>query len=217
MTAGLGDVWSGTTPPGAALRVNTPNAADDVVIGTKTWIFADGQFTADDVGRSFIVANAVTGTNNGHFIIASVTNATTIVSVETPGGTETFGGGNVTCTVYASDQTPTFGNDMEQYAASFHGGLFDFENPHPIVVRQIVLLPGTGTTSWALVLVDADGTEIPIASASSATTYISHPSSSTPGSGLMVLQGQKLKLTSLGGPTTASVCRIGIDQYRFKG
>jgi hypothetical protein len=214
MNATVGSVWSGTTPPGAVDRNITPNALDSVVSATKTWIWTNGDFTDDDVGHSFVVANAVTPSNNGHFIIASVTDAQTILSVEAPGGNETFSAGDVTCAVHDLNQTPVLANDMEAYAASFHGGLFDFANDDPIFVVQIVIHFGSGTTSWLLELVDIDSTPITVAGASNATPYFANFASGESGAGLIILQGQTLRLTSVGGPTTAAVARISVTQYR---
>jgi hypothetical protein len=76
------------------VRTITHNAADAVVVATKTWSFVNGAFTAADVGRRLVVAGTTAGSNNGTFVIASVTNATTIVTATAPGGSnETFGVG----------------------------------------------------------------------------------------------------------------------------
>ena len=78
---------------------------DTVVAATKTWHFANGAFTAADVGATFVIAGSVS--NNGSFVVASVTNATTIVSVGAPGGNETFPG-SATMTITDVGPTGTF-------------------------------------------------------------------------------------------------------------
>jgi hypothetical protein len=76
-----------------AARVVAHHAGDAVVASTKTWTFANGAFTAADVGGTFTMGGTSGTTNDGAFVIASVTNATTVVSVGSPGGNETFGSG----------------------------------------------------------------------------------------------------------------------------
>ena len=67
--------------------------ADTVDVSEETWNFANGGFTAADVGGSFTITGTTGGLNDGTFTIASVTDADTVVSVETPGGSdETFAG-----------------------------------------------------------------------------------------------------------------------------
>lgn len=53
----------------------------------------------DDVARKLVLTGTAAGTNDGVFTIASVTNKTTMVATEAPGGNETFGGG-VVATLY---------------------------------------------------------------------------------------------------------------------
>ena len=59
---------------------------DNVDVSEETWNFANGNFTAADVGGSFTITGTTGGLNDGTFTIASVTDANTVVSVETPGG-----------------------------------------------------------------------------------------------------------------------------------
>lgn len=75
---------------------------DEVVAATKTWTFANGAFTAADVGATFVLAGSAS--NDGTYTIASVTNPTTIVSVEAPVGDETFAG---TETLTLTQEGPT--------------------------------------------------------------------------------------------------------------
>src|SRR6476469_6913253 len=70
---------------------------DHVVASTKTWTFANGAFTAADVGGTFTVTDSVA--DDGTYTIASVTNATTIVSTEAVAGDETFDPDTVTVSV----------------------------------------------------------------------------------------------------------------------
>lgn len=60
-------------------RAVVVTAADAVVAGTRTWAFANGAFTAADVGGTITVAGAVNPSNNGVFAIASVTDGTHVV------------------------------------------------------------------------------------------------------------------------------------------
>lgn len=76
-------------------RTITVDPADHVVASSHTWTFANGAFTAADVGATLTVAGATNSNNNATVTIASVTNATTIVT----GGTqtnETFSNGTTT-------------------------------------------------------------------------------------------------------------------------
>jgi hypothetical protein len=63
--------------------------ADAVVAGTNTFTIGNGAFTAADVGAPFIVTGSANG-NDKTYHIATVTNATTIVTVEAPAANETF-------------------------------------------------------------------------------------------------------------------------------
>lgn len=67
------------------------HGADSVVAATKTWTFANGAFTFDDVGSTLTMANTAAAGDKGNFTIKSVTSATVIVTVEAPGADETFG------------------------------------------------------------------------------------------------------------------------------
>lgn len=62
---------------------------DNVTSGTHAWVFANGQFTQADVGRILQFSGSLNAANNAQFTIASVTNATTIVTNGTQ-VTETF-------------------------------------------------------------------------------------------------------------------------------
>lgn len=96
-----------TATPGV-VRTITHQSGDDVTGSSRTWIFANGAFSQADVGRELIVTAAANGANNTAHFIASVTNATTVVttSATTP-VTETFGGGvtaNVTQATLTASQ-----------------------------------------------------------------------------------------------------------------
>lgn len=65
------------------------HSSDAVVASTKTFTIGNGAFTAADVGGQFLVVGSAQG-NNGVYTIASVTNTTTIVVVETVTANETF-------------------------------------------------------------------------------------------------------------------------------
>jgi hypothetical protein len=67
----------------AGVRTIVVTAADNVVAGTHTWTFANGAFTADDVGGTLTVSGASQANNNATVTISSVTNATTIVTTGT--------------------------------------------------------------------------------------------------------------------------------------
>lgn len=79
-------------------RAITVTVADSVVASSHTWHFANGNFTANDVGAALTVSGAAQANNNATVTIASVTNATTIVT----GGTqtnETFSNGTTLASV----------------------------------------------------------------------------------------------------------------------
>ena len=98
-------------------------------------------------------------------------------------------------------------NDMEVFAEGSVGGLFDFGNKDPLRILQFFLAPGSGTSSWTLKLVDADDVETTIASAGNNTPVLITVNDGGVG-GMILLEGQKLKLESSGGPTSASQARI---------
>lgn len=204
--------WSGLAPSGGLVRSIAHDVADQVVAATKTWTFVNGAFTQDDVGRLVLMGGTVSG-NDGIFTIAQVNSPTEFESVEAPGADEVAGASPWTQDVYEASAQATRANDMEAFPEGITGGLFDFENENPIIVQQIMIKFGSGTTSWSLVLVDVDAVETEVASASSAVPLVAAANDSLPG-GLIILQGQKLKLTSAGGPTTASRARISVDQLR---
>lgn len=204
--------WSGLAPSGGLVRAIVHDVADEVVAATKTWTFVNGAFTQDDVGRLLLMGGTLSG-NDGIFTIAQVNSPTEIESVEAPGADETAGATPWTQDIYEASAEATRANDMESYPEGVTGGLFDFENENPIFVAQIMIKFGSGTTSWSLVLVDVDAVEIEVAAASSAVPFVANSGDSLPG-GLILLQGQKLKLVSVGGPTTASRARISVDQLR---
>jgi hypothetical protein len=81
-------------------------AGDAVVASTHTFTFANGAFTAADVGATLTVAGAANSNNNAAVVIATVTNATTIVTNGTQTD-ETFGVG-VTATLVRAKPTGTF-------------------------------------------------------------------------------------------------------------
>jgi len=76
---------------------------DEVVAATNTWTFANGAFTAADEGGTFTIAGTSEG-NDGTYTIDSVTDPTTIVSVEAPAADETFAG---TETLTLTQEPPT--------------------------------------------------------------------------------------------------------------
>jgi hypothetical protein len=82
---------------------------DTVDVSEETWTFANGNFTAADVGGSFTIEGTTGGLNDGTFEIASVTDATTVVSVETPGGSDETFAGTETLTLQQLDPTGAFG------------------------------------------------------------------------------------------------------------
>jgi len=67
---------------------------DSLVAATKTWIFGNGAFTSADVGRLVHITGTNLGNNDGFFVIAQVTDATTIVTeaVATTAVDESFAG-----------------------------------------------------------------------------------------------------------------------------
>lgn len=205
---GSASLWNGAAPSGGLVRSITHDAADNVVAATKVWQFTNGAFTDDDVGRLFLMGATGSG-NDGLFTIAQVNSPTEIESVEAPNADETFGV-SVTQDVYDPSGTPSLGDDLESFVEGVTGGLFDFGNDNPIFLQQILVRFGSGTTSWSLSLVDVDSVETQIASGANADPLLS---TRTAGAlaGLIILEGQKLKLVSAGGPTTASVARVSVS------
>lgn len=90
--------------------------------------------------------------------------------------------------------------DMERYPEGTVGGLFDFVNPNPIQVKQIFIKLG-GQSAWSLKLVDVDAVETEIL-AGTTETFVANQTLNQ-----ILLQGQKLKLTTTGA-TTAMVARV---------
>lgn len=91
-----------------AARVIVVTDTDEVVAGTSTWTFANGGFTAADVGASFTITGTAGATNDGTYTIDSVTDDETVVSVEAPGGNETFAG-TESLSLQQLDATGAFG------------------------------------------------------------------------------------------------------------
>jgi hypothetical protein len=79
-------------------RTITIDPADHVVASSHTWTFANGAFTAADVGGTLTVAGATNSNNNATVTISSVTNSTTIVTTGTQTN-ETFSNGTTTASV----------------------------------------------------------------------------------------------------------------------
>lgn len=105
---------------------------------------------------------------------------------------------------------PVLASDMESFAEGTAGGLFDFGNDRPIMLKQMVVKFGSGTTSWTISLVDKDDVEVELASVSDALPFFSTDAVGAL-AGLILLEGQKLKLVSAGGPTTASRARVSVQ------
>ncbi len=88
----------------------------------------------------------------------------------------------------------TQGNDLESFTAQAAGGLFDFAQDKPITIQQIAIVFG-GQSTWSLVLVDADATELPVDDGTTETEYLDWNIE------LVLLKGQKLKLVTTGAST----------------
>jgi hypothetical protein len=106
------------------------------------------------------------------------------------------------------------GNDMESHPEGVAGGLFDLGETKPMQIAQIMFKPGTGTTAWALVIVDIDAVEIPIAAGADDSPYVSTAHNGVAGADVILLEGQTLKLTSVTVPSTASRIRLSFSQQR---
>ena len=206
-------LWSGAAPSGGLVRAIVHHASDAVVAATKTWSFVNGAFTVDDVGRMLLVG-ATASSNDGLYTIAAVNSPTEIETVDAPTADETAGATAWTQDVYEATADAVVGNDMESHPEGVVGGLFDFGNADPLLLNQVFIKLGSGTTSWSLSLVDVDDVEAVIAGASNADPYLATLYDGDSVSGLILLQGQKLKLVSVGGPTTASRARISVGQHR---
>lgn len=87
----------------ALSRAIAHDNADGVVAGSKTWTFANGAFTSGDIGRLLVIDGAAAPSLNTVFTIATIVSSTSVTTVETPGASETFGGG-VTQDVFAIDR-----------------------------------------------------------------------------------------------------------------
>lgn len=127
---------------------------DNVTAGTKTWVFANGAFTAADVGGTFTITGTAGGLNDGTYTIASRTNATTIVSTEAvPGGDETFAGTETltltqiaptgTLTIEGSNDGPAADADTRQEQPSGLVGpsLIDTFADNPAADESSAVLP----------------------------------------------------------------------------
>lgn len=208
----VASLWDGLAPAGALQRAILHNAADAVVAATKTWTFVNGAFTAEDVGRLILMGGTASG-NDGLYTIAAVNLATEIETTEAPVADETAGASPWTQDIYDAEGVATLANDMEAYAESVKGGLFDFGNSEPWLIQQVVIKPGTGTTSWKLELIDVDSEAVEVAAAASADPYFASIWNGKDVSGLILLEGQRLKLTSVGAPTTTSRARISAGRH----
>ena len=106
-----------------------------------------------------------------------------------------------------------FANDMESFSEGAAGGLFDFKNKNPIEVIQVMIGFAAGTTLWNLIVVDIDDVEINVELGGNALPFFATIGNGGV-AGLILLQGQKLKLTSLGGTTVPSRARISVIRHR---
>jgi hypothetical protein len=80
------------------------NPNDSVDVATKTWVFANGAFTSNDIGRLLYMVGTGAG-NDGVFTIGSILGPTSFTTIEVPGGNETFLGG-VTQFIYDVNREP---------------------------------------------------------------------------------------------------------------
>lgn len=76
--------------PVITLIRNITHGADSVVGSSKTWTFANGAFSAADIGGDLIVSDTSNAANTGIFPIISTPSATTVVTSGSPTN-ETFG------------------------------------------------------------------------------------------------------------------------------
>ena len=100
--------------------------------------------------------------------------------------------------------SPTLADDLEAYAEGTSGGLFDFDHPSPLKIVQVAIKFG-GQSAWSLNLVDRDGIEVELLSGSTETSIVDTACNA------VVLQGQKLKLTTTGA-TTAMRARVSLSR-----
>jgi hypothetical protein len=80
-----------TITPSSMTRTIAHHSSDAVVAATNTWTLGNGAFTAADVGAPIVVTGDATA--DGTYVIQSVTNATTIVTVTSPAADSTLGSG----------------------------------------------------------------------------------------------------------------------------
>ena len=199
-----GGDFNGIAPSGAIERSITPNGADNVTAGTKTWIFANGGFSASDVGKYMIVTNAVTPGNNGVWTIASFVGATTITTVESPAGDETFSGADVTGDIYPTAGTSSSGKDLIEFVATAVGGLFDFSVKNPSMIQSIELKL-SGQSAWSFSKRDKDGVELLLWSGTTETDFV------TLDADAIVITENQLLVVSTTGATGVLKARISID------
>ena len=131
-----------TATPGI-VRTITHQSGDNVTGSTRTWVFASGAFSQADVGRELIVTGATNGANNATHIIASVTNATTIVTTNaTAPVTETFAGG---VTAIVTQATLTAAQDAFILGTRFFVASVNSETQLTLQVDPTSGFPGTLT------------------------------------------------------------------------
>ena len=132
----------------SAALVRTPlvTATDAVVASTHTWTFANGAFTAADVGGTITVAGATNVANNGTFTITSVTNATTIVTSGSQTN-ETFTAGGPTVTLSVSSAALTGSFTVDESLDYSDGGLNKIATAGNWADITGLLLPTTGAVA----------------------------------------------------------------------
>lgn len=141
--SGAGNSWvalNPTIPSGFASRQIAVTATDNVVAGTHTWVFANGAFSAGDVGGALTMSGATNPNNNATVSIVSVTNPTTIVT----GGTqtnETFSTAVTAAARSASTYSPIIGNQFQTRAVPWFARARLFINATQVgATNELVLL-----------------------------------------------------------------------------
>jgi hypothetical protein len=94
----------------------------------------------------------------------------------------------------------THADEMDKYAANANGGLFDFAQTTAVRPKHFAF-KGGGQATWKLELVDAEGNVYPLENGTNEAAVFKKLDY------LVLLKGQKLKLTTTGA-TTAQVAWI---------
>lgn len=126
----------------AGVRTIVVTAADNVTAASHTWVFANGGFTADDVGGTMTVTGATQANNNATVTISSVTNATTIVTTGTQTNETFTTPTNLTVTVTGFPMNGTWTLEASNSFASGEPGQSDAAGTWSDCTAQFIAVTG---------------------------------------------------------------------------